>query len=115
MLPRKYRLTKRSDFQKVLENGTVFQGRLFGLAVLKKDTGEEPRIGIIVSNKISKKAVDRNRIRRLVREAVREQLARAPKGTLLVFLAKKVIVGENLENIKRETRRLYEKAGFDFN
>lgn len=115
MLPKKHRLTKRRDFQNVLEKGVVFQSRLFGLAVLKSEEDQEPKIGIIVSNKISKKAVSRNRIRRLLREAARPYLATLAKGTLLVFLVKKAIVGENLENIKKEVARLYEKAGLDFN
>lgn len=115
MFPRKYRLTKKAEFQKVLEKGTVFQGRLFGLAVLKSDTNQEPKIGIIVSNKISKRANVRNRIRRLLREAVRPYLGSLREGTLLVFLAKKSIVGENLESIKKETERLYEKAGLGLN
>lgn len=109
MLPKSHRLTKSEDYQKVLEGGRVLQGKLMGLA-LGKFGDQEPKAGIIVSNKISKKATERNRIRRSVREAASSRIFDFPKGTLLVFLVKKSIVGAGREDILKEARKLLEHA-----
>ena len=70
MLPKKYRLNGKLDFLRARNKGRVFQGKLFGLAVYKREDQETSRFGFIVSTKISKKAPERNRAKRLLRESI---------------------------------------------
>lgn len=110
MLPRKYRLSKSADFQKVLKKGKVIRGTYMGLAFYNTGESAQPRVGIIVSNKISKKATERNRIKRSMREAAGDEIEKFKQGDLLVFLAKKSIVYKDRESIIKEAGELLGKV-----
>lgn len=109
MLPKKNRLTKKVDFERAMREGSLAQGRLFGLLVYKEQGQGDPRIGFIVSNKISKKATQRNRAKRLLREAVTSRLSEIPNQTVLVFLARKTILGKSKKEVEKEVARVLDK------
>lgn len=67
---RRARLQNSAEFRFVYEHGRRYDGRLFTIFVLNNGTGQH-RLGITASRKMSKSAVERNRARRLVREAFR--------------------------------------------
>lgn len=102
VLPRSNRLTRKSDFDLVSKSGKVVQSTSFGFAFLEADDKVPPKIGFIVSNKISKKAVDRNKIRRVLREIVRENLGSVPNGFLFVILARRNILEKNKDELEKE-------------
>jgi ribonuclease P protein component len=79
------RLKKRRDFLAAAK-GDKTAGRAFVLETLKRDDAGPPRFGFTVSKRTAKKAVERNRIRRRLREAVRraEDQARAGHDYVLV-------------------------------
>ena len=56
----------------------------------------------MVSKKISKRAVDRNKIKRLLSESVKSNLI-GGKGYKIVFLAKKNILGKKFAEVEKET------------
>ena len=88
--PRRAHLRASAEFQAVFGGGTRFSGPLFRLQVLPAAPGQsEPqaRLGMTVSKRVDKRAVARNRIRRQVREAFRQQRAQLPPGDY-VFQAK---------------------------
>jgi len=114
MLPRKHRLPLRTELTRVQEEGKLFQGRLFSLLVSRQELGtrsQPSRFGFIISTKIHKRAVKRNQARRFLIEAIRSLLSKINLGFDCVFLAKKTIVGKELSEIKKETERLFRKAG----
>lgn len=74
----------------------------WGLVVLKGR--EEKKIGVIVSKKISKSAVVRNKIRRVIYEGARKYWEKWPEGTWGLFLVKKQI-------LDRKTKEIYEEIG----
>jgi ribonuclease P protein component len=74
MLVRRYRLTKRNDFKKVFQRGKKSFGKLFSIRHLVNDL-ENPRIAVVVSNKVSKRAIVRNKIKRRIRAVVKNNLA----------------------------------------
>lgn len=102
MLPRGNRLIGKSNFDRVLKKGKVLQFPCLGLVFLKEGDNLSSRFGFIISNKISKKAVERNRIRRILREAIRENLPTMPPGFLFVILAKRSILEKSATEIKKE-------------
>jgi len=71
-LPRSARLLERADFEATLATGTVRRRRYFALYV-RRNGREEARIGLITSKRVAPRAVDRNRAKRLVREAFRQR------------------------------------------
>lgn len=64
------RLKKRRDFLAAAK-GDKTARRAFVLETLQREDTGPPRFGFTVSKRIAKKAVERNRIRRRLREAVR--------------------------------------------
>lgn len=87
----------------------MFQTEIFGAAVLKTRDEVLPKVGIIVSNKISGLATKRNRIKRLLREAVKKEISGFELGTKLVFLAKKAILEADQEDVLKEVKHLVNK------
>jgi ribonuclease P protein component len=55
--------------------------------------------------------VGRNRIKRALREAVRQSLWQAKKGKSVLFLAKTTIVKKSTEEIMGQVRQALEKLG----
>ncbi len=73
MLSKINRLAKKSDFQKVFKDGRLVAGELIWLKYKKNDVGRS-RAGFVVGLKVSKKAVERNKIKRRLRSAFRRFL-----------------------------------------
>ncbi len=72
MLPRENRLKKRSAYKATYKSGKSYYKDGITLFCGKKKTIELPvKVGFVVSKKIHKRAVKRNRIKRLMRESVR--------------------------------------------
>lgn len=109
MLPKKFRLTGRDDFQLILKEGEVLQGRFFGLAFYKTQNTGAPKVGLIVSNKISKKATERNRIKRVLRDVAASSIQDLPE-VMLVFLAKKAAAGKEKKQLRQDAEGLLDKA-----
>lgn len=78
-LPKDFRLRKPSEFRRVYENGKRFDGRLTTVFLLPSET-QFHRLGITASKKGIGKAFQRNRAKRLLREAFR--LSKAELGDL---------------------------------
>ena len=87
-------IRKRQEFRVIHKSGRFVRGKLFnvwayrGSEVLIKDSAK-PRIGIIVSRKVSLRANKRNLWKRRIREAFRLHQHDVMKGTALLVQAKK--------------------------
>lgn len=68
------RLAKKKDFDRVFSQGRSSYGNFLGFKTLPNED-EVSRLGIIVSKKVSKLAVERNRIRRRIRSIMNELAA----------------------------------------
>jgi len=70
--PSRLRLKKPEEFQKVFANPIKSTDQYFTLLAVKNDLGH-PRLGLAIAKKTIKKAVQRNVIKRAVRENYRLQ------------------------------------------
>ncbi len=107
--PFRERLRRKRDFERVYEQGAVFQGRhvvLFCLA-----TGvDERKVGFVASRKVGG-AVARNRARRRIREAYRKLRAGLPEAAHLVFVARSGAADAEWEELFGEVAELLRKSG----
>jgi ribonuclease P protein component len=86
-MKRKYRLRRNSDFQHVRQIGKSYASPLMVLAFLRNQL-DHSRFGFVV-NKHLGKAVQRNKIKRRMREAMRLRRQEIKPGFDLVFIARK--------------------------
>ena len=117
MLSKENRLTEDYDFRRVKRLGKSCHCPLFKFSFAphppKADREKSPsRFGFVISKKIDKRAVVRNRIKRLLREVVRENLEKIPDGFDIVFIVRPNIVGKNYEEISIEFNKILSKVSF---
>ena len=110
MLARTYSLKGQENFEKVEKEGKLVRFDSFGLAYLKRNDSDVPRFGFIVSLKVSKDAVQRNRIKRALSEAVRLMVNDTKKGYDVVFLARPESARRGTDVLMRETQAAFIKA-----
>ncbi len=79
MLAKKYRLTKKKDFDRVFVGGQGYYTRFLGIKKTANNLTAS-RFGIIVSAKVSKKAVLRNRLKRQIRAIIKKHLSLIKPG-----------------------------------
>jgi ribonuclease P protein component len=82
--PRTQRLLSPAQFARVFKSGRR-TGDAFFTVIATPAQGESPRLGLAVSKKVSKSAVQRNRIKRLVRESFRKHSAHLPAMDIVVM------------------------------
>ena len=82
-LPRTARLLRPADFAALKQHGKRFTTRHF--VIEHRPNAAAVRLGMAVSRRVSKKAVERNRIRRQIREQFRLNRTRLPRADVLVI------------------------------
>jgi ribonuclease P protein component len=97
-LDRDQRIRRKSDFLALRQRGT---SRAHPLLVLRAvpNALDYTRFGFVVSKRVSMKAVDRNRVRRRLRDIVRRASVREGWDQLLI--ARKPIVEADFQTIRR--------------
>jgi len=81
------RLSRSAEFDRVFRQGRSVGNRVLVLYSFPRAEGGQPRLGISVSRKVGG-AVERNRVKRLLREAFQQQLSRLPPGHDVVLVAR---------------------------
>ena len=87
MLGRSHRFHGYGSLRGVYQRGRSARGPLMSLKFAQRQAGRPYRVAVVVSRKVNKSAVVRNRIRRRVYEQVRLAEKEIAPGTDLVFTA----------------------------
>ena len=108
------RLSRSADFDRVFRQGRSHAGRELVLYVFPRGEAEdEPRLGLSVSRKVGG-AVERNRVKRLLREAFAAEGERLPPGTDAVVVARHeanaLAEREGLAGMRRALGELLDRA-----
>ena len=103
------RLRKNSEFQRVKQQGRSIMSPLLILAWMPNDVAKI-RVGFVVSKRISKRAVDRNYIKRLLSEAMRAFLPRLPSGLDIVVSARQKANTVDLRTLEQDMSTLLRRA-----
>jgi ribonuclease P protein component len=106
-------LSRSGDFDRVFRQGRSHAGRELVLYVFPRGEEQPPRLGLSVSRKVGG-AVQRNRVKRLLREAFALEAEKLPPGTDAVLVArpdaKALAEREGLGGIRRALAGLIERA-----
>ncbi len=112
--PGRGRLSRSADFDRVFRSGRSYGGREFVLYVFPRGEEGARRLGLSVSRKVGG-AVERNRVKRLLREAFAVEGERLPAGMDAVIVARRearaLAEREGLAGIRRALGDLIDRVG----
>lgn len=109
MLASKNRLKKKINFARIEIDGKMIQSKSFGMGIYNRKDNEPSRFGFVISTKISKKAVIRNRIKRIMSEVIRKNLNNLKEGYDVLFLIKHQAAKITKEELENETYAIITK------
>lgn len=106
-------LRRRADFDRLYRQGKRARGRLLTVITVPQPEASACRVAFVVSRKVAKQAVRRNRIRRRLREALRhlraeQELAGVPD---LLLIAHPAAVDASYWDLRAELEGLLARAG----
>lgn len=108
MFERKNRLSKNNDFDNVWQKGRSSFDSLLGVKVIANQLGFN-RFGILVGLKVSRKAVERNRLKRILREVVKKSLAALKSGFDIVIISLPAAKGKKPEALSNSLADNFKK------
>jgi ribonuclease P protein component len=108
MLPKENRLKKEKEFEAVFKGGRTLKGKSVFLRYLINGT-DKTKVGFVVSKKISKLAVERNKAKRRMREIVRLRKNSLKDGLSIVIVSLPQIKGMTYQEIKEDLGNILSK------
>lgn len=98
MFDKNHRLTKKKEIEKVFKEGRSTFNKSFGLKVLDNQLRLN-RFTVIVSLKVSKSAVERNKIKRRIREILRKEEKKIKSGEDIIVITLPPIINLKYDEI----------------
>jgi len=108
MLKKQNQLTKDKEFDDVFKNGQSSYDKIMGVKAVANNL-DSSRFGILVSVKISKKAVERNRIKRQIREIIRLDLDKIKPSYDVITITLGPILGKTYQEIEKSVQNHFKK------
>ncbi len=108
-MQRHLRLRRKEDFARLHQEGRVWQHPLLIVSVTANGLAHN-RYGFVTSKRLGT-AVVRNRVRRLLREAVRQVHAQLRQGYDIAFVARPRIVGQPFQVVCQAVIVSLQRAG----
>ncbi|MDO8425042.1 MAG: ribonuclease P protein component [bacterium] len=111
MLPAQHRLRNKRDVERVSRKGRPAFARTLTVRHVANNL-PVVRATAVAGLKVSKRATQRNRVKRLIRESLRREfLTRIPPGHDIVVYAKKELIGKTYQEVVDELGYALRKAG----
>ncbi|OLB43762.1 MAG: ribonuclease P protein component [Verrucomicrobia bacterium] len=107
--PKSRRLTRASEFERVKREGLVRRGNLLTLSATVVENSGLCRVGFITSRRLGS-AVIRNRVRRRLREIVRQHQHDLRQDFWIVLIAKRDAANASYRALEDEWLRLARRA-----
>ena len=109
MRNRDARLTAKADFDQVFAGNQ--RARTDTLLVMARPNAMgHARLGMIIAKRLLARAVDRNRVKRCVRESFRQVRAELPACDFVVRLLARPVPGEEARDLSRTFKRAGQRA-----
>jgi len=109
MLPAQYRLRKSTDIARVLKSKLGAFDAACGIKMVKNGL-EYSRFAVVVGSKVSKNAVDRNRVRRQYREIVHAMRNDVRAGFDVILLTAKPSLALDFQEKEKKLRSTMYRA-----
>ena len=107
-MKRNFRLTGSTDFKRVRRSGKSYAHPLLVLVVLPSGD-KQSRFGVIAGRAVGK-AVQRNRAKRMLREALRMLLPAIKPGWNGILIARKPILTAGFTDLEDGLRQIFSRA-----
>lgn len=105
MLAKENRLKKKKDFELVFKNGRILKSKNVFLKYLSSEV-KERKVGFIVSKKVSKKAVERNKIKRRLREIIRKNKKSIKENISIIIIALPSLKNVSFKEMEIEVKNI---------
>ena len=111
MLSQINRLKKKKDFEEVFKKGKKIVLPESKICLrFKKNNLENSRFGFIIGKKFSKKAPERNKLKRQIREIIKKNIPNAKKGRDAVIVIFSGFEPKDFLTLENTINRLLNKA-----
>jgi len=100
MLPKSNRLNIRTSFQQIRSTGKKIYHPLLSFYYIQKTDNIAPLLNSVISKKVAKSAVKRNRIRRLIHTSLQKNIEKIKPQTVGLFIVFKDISNYNQEQVQ---------------
>ena len=109
--PKSVRILRSKDFRRVYDHGSRYSGPFFAAfyataSDVDRRAGSGPKVGFTVPRSLGG-AVVRNRIKRRVREAVRQRLDRLNPEWEIIFNPRRAAMGSPFADLIREVEKVF--------
>jgi ribonuclease P protein component len=108
--PKSHRISESKSFRDTFRQGRRYHGRLTILWIRRTD-GPCSRLGAVAAKRNFRRAVDRGRAKRLIREAYRLESHRLRETYDVVLIAKRSILQADSKEVQKELVSLMKSAG----
>ena len=103
---RRVRLTEAADYQRVFRHCQCKAVNRWLTVLAVSNTLDHPRLGLAISRKVARRAVARNRIKRVVRESFRHR--QSDLGALdIVVLGRNDVAGQSARTLATAMEKLW--------
>lgn len=104
MLPQKNRLKRKKDFDLTFKRGKSYRTKLVEIK-LRKVKGDEKKFAFVAPVKYFKKATERNKVKRVLREALRKKIDEIIEGINVIFIAREGFLGHSFKEVEKKVNK----------